>query len=88
MFDRKSRHILIGLKTRYEISTMADKVAPSLIETWQSSLTKVIHFQKFSTDTYAVDILHTHKHTHTRTQTNLVADVIISQIKIQNAFIQ
>ena len=81
---------MIGLKTRYEISTMADKVAPSLIDTWQSSLTKVFHLQKFSIDTYAVDILHTHTqtHTHTRTQTNLVADVMISQIQIQKEFIQ
>ena len=35
-----------------------------------------LHLQKFSADTYAVDILHTH------TQTNLVADVIISRFTV------
>ena len=42
---------MIGVKTRYEISTMADKVTPSLIDT------NNLHLQKFSINTYAVDII-------------------------------
>ena len=59
---------MIGLKTRYMISTLADKVKPSLIDTRQSSLT---------THLCCGYTIRTYTHTN-----DLVADIIINRFTV------